>query len=251
MPNSVSVFGIGGIDEVRPGDDLVELLLVAAKAQGTPIQSGDVLVVTQKVVSKAEGRLVRLKDVVPSQFASAVAGLDDRDPRYVEVILREARRIIRMDHGVIITETHHGFRCANSGVDASNMPKDGEVALLPEDPDASALAIRSNIQRRNGHDVAVIVSDTFGRPWREGAVNVAIGIAGLEPILDYRGQEDDYGHVLQTTAIAVADELASAAELVTNKSTRIPAAIIRGYSFRSAAGGVQSLLRQPAQDLFR
>lgn len=251
MHNRVSVFGISGIGEVRPGDDLGELLVVAAQAQGTPIQTGDALVVAQKVVSKAEGRLVRLSDVVPSPFAIEVADLDNRDPRHVEVILRESRRIIRMDHGVIITETHHGFRCANSGVDASNVQDDGEVALLPEDPDASARALRSDILKRTGCDVAVIVSDTFGRPWREGAVNVAIGVAGLVPILDYRGQEDDYGHVLKTTTVAVADELASAGELVTNKSTRMPAAIIRGYPFRSADGGIQSLLRKPEQDLFR
>ena len=251
MPHAVTLMGISGLPEVRPGDDLAQLLVHAAQDQETPFQRDDVLVVTQKVVSKAEGRLVSLKEVRPSPFAQEVAQRWSQDARHIEVILREARRIVRMDQGVIITETRHGFRCANSGVDASNVPGEDVVALLPEDPDASAQALHKAIEQQTGCPVAVIVSDTFGRPWREGAANVAIGVAGLMPLVDYRGQKDPHGHELRTTVIAVADELAAAAELVTNKLTHIPAAIIRGYPFQPGAGSAQDMVRPLDRDLFR
>ena len=253
MPPQVTLIGIEGLPEVRPGDALDRLIIEAAGTQGTPLATGDVLIVTQKVVSKAEGRLVRLSDIEPSAQAIEAAKTADKDPRLVEVVLRESRRVVRMDRGVIITETHHGFRCANSGVDASNVGAGGDevVTLLPEDSDASARGIRQAVEAATGAKVAVIISDTFGRPWREGAANVAIGVAGLAPLLDYRGQADADGHELQTTVIAVADELAAAAELVTNKLTRVPVAIVRGYPFLPGDSGIGPLIRDAETDLFR
>lgn len=253
MPPVVTLIGIEGLPEVRPGDDLARLIVEAAGRQGTPLASDDLLVVTQKVVSKAEGRLVRLAEVEPSPRAVEAAKTADKDPRLVEVVFREARRIVRMERGVIITETHHGFRCANSGVDTSNVGPDADevVSLLPEDPDASARRIRQGVRDATGAQVAVLISDTFGRPWREGAANVAIGVAGLEPLLDYRGQRDLHGHELQTTVIAVADELAAAAELVTNKLTRVPVAIVRGYPFQPGDSGIGPLIRDASTDLFQ
>ena len=251
MPQHLTVFGLSGIPEVSPGADLSTLLVQAAEAQETPFQTGDVVVVSQKVVSKAEGRLVELREVVPSPLAQELARSGHHDPRHIEVVLREARRIVRADQGILITETRHGFRCANSGVDASNVPGEDIVALLPEDPDASAEGIRKGIQRRTRAKVAVIISDTFGRPWREGAINVAIGVAGLAPLKDYRGQRDIHGHTLHTTVIAVADELAAAAELVTEKLTRTPAAVIRGYPYEPSSGSVRELVRDASKDLFR
>jgi coenzyme F420-0:L-glutamate ligase/coenzyme F420-1:gamma-L-glutamate ligase len=186
---------------------------------------------------------VRLKDVEPSPLALQIARENRRDPRHIEVILRESKRIVRMDMGVIISETWHGFRCANAGVDASNLPEADTVSLLPEDPDASAERIRRGIKERLGIDVGVIISDTFGRPWREGAVNVAIGVAGIHPLKDYRGLSDPYGHPLRTTIIAIVDELAAAAELVTDKITGVPVALIRGYSYQPQGPGIKALLR--------
>lgn len=245
------IIGIAGIAEVRPGDNLALLITQAAQAQGTPLQNGDVVVVTQKIVSKAEGRLVDLAKVEPSPFAFQIAQQWGKDPRHVEVVLRESRRIVRMDHGVIICETHHGFICANAGVDASNIPGEGVVSLLPRDPDASARRIRQGILERIGVTVAVIISDTFGRPWREGTTNVAIGVAGLNPLVDYRGQKDPYGKELRVSIAAVADEMAGAADLVMNKTAKVPAAIVRGYPYEPLPGSAQALLRNPAQDMFR
>ncbi|MFQ5878758.1 MAG: coenzyme F420-0:L-glutamate ligase, partial [Dehalococcoidia bacterium] len=183
----VRVIGVAGLPEVAPGDDLASLIIDAAARQNTPIQDADVLVVTQKVVSKAEGRLVDLRTVEPSPFARHVAQAYDKDPRLVEVILRESRRIVRMDRGVLITETRHGFICANAGVDASNVAQDDTVALLPEDPDASAQAIRAKVREQAMAEVAVVISDSFGRPWREGVANVAVGVAGMLALKDYTG----------------------------------------------------------------
>jgi coenzyme F420-0:L-glutamate ligase/coenzyme F420-1:gamma-L-glutamate ligase len=254
MPATVTLIGIEGLPDIRPGDDLARLTVQAAQAQGTPLADGDVLVVTQKVVSKAEARLVKLTTVEPSALAREFAEAWDKDARVVELALREAKRVIRMDNGVLITETRHGFRCANSGVDASNVGPEGEetVALLPLDPDSSARAFRQDISNVAGADVAVIISDTFGRPWREGAENVAVGVAGMEALRDYKGEQDNYGRELQSTTIAVADELAAAAELVTNKLTRVPVAIVRGYPYQpGGAEGVKPLIREAAKDLFR
>ena len=223
----------------------------AAADGGSPIEAGDVVVVTQKIVSKAEGRVVLLSDVTPSAFAEQIAERYDKDPRLVEVVLRESSRVVRMDQGVIITETRHGFICANSGVDQSNVETHGEVALLPVDPDASASAIKATIAREAGADVAVIISDTFGRPWREGCTDVAIGVAGMDPLVDYRGVSDPAGHELRATVIAAADELASAAELVMGKLDRVPAAIVRGYAYEPGGAGASALVRPPEGDLFR
>ena len=238
--------------ELGPGDDLAGLMLDAAAAQGTPIEAGDILVVTQKVVSKVEGKVVSLEGVEPSPLAVTITEGHRRDPRHTELILRESKRIVRMDRGVIIAETRHGFYCANAGIDASNIPGSDTVCLLPDDSDASARRIRQAVRERLGVQVAVIVSDTFGRPWRNGAANVAIGVAGLEPLLSYVGQEDAHGNLLHTTEIAVADELAAAAELVTGKSLGVPVTILRGYEYEPAEdASIQRLLRTGDRDLFR
>ncbi len=247
----LQVIGLVGLPEVRPGDDLPSLMVDAARAQGTPIEDGDVLIVTQKVVSKAEGRLLDLKDVQPSDRAREVANATGRDPRLVEVILRESRRIVRQEGQVIITETHHGFVCANAGVDASNVGGGDLVALLPEDPDRSAESIRRALREKTGAAVAVIISDTFGRPWREGHTNVAVGAAGMSPVRDYVGQRDPFGLELRVSTMAVADELAGAAEPVMGKLSRIPVAIVRGLAFEPGAGSARELIRPPERDLFR
>src|SRR5262249_19257149 len=225
------VMGIAGIGEVRPGDDVAALVLAAARRQSTPLAAGDLAVISQKIVSKAEGRLLKLADVTPSTVAVAMAAGLGRDARLVEVILRESRRVVRMDRGVLVTETHHGWVCANAGVDQSNVDAD-VVALLPVDPDGSARAFRDGVRALTRADVHVIVADTFGRPWREGLVNIAIGVAGFAPILSYLGQQDPAGRPLQATILAVADELAAAAEPVMGKLDRIPAAIVRGLTLQ-------------------
>ncbi len=250
MPPRFETIGIEGLPEIRPGDPIAELILAAAARQGTPVIADDVLVIGQKIVSKAEGRLLRLADVTPSPIAAAMAAELGRDPRLVEVILRESRRVVRMDKGILIVETRHGWICANAGVDQSNVERE-VVALLPEDADRSARALRDRIRALAGADVGVIIADTFGRPWREGLTNVAIGVAGLAPLKSYLGAQDPAGHTLQATILAVADELAGAAELVMGKLDRIPAAIVRGLALPAAEEGSKPLLRDPARDLFR
>lgn len=252
----IRILPITGIGEIAPGADLGLLIFEALQAQQQTLQQGDVLVVTQKIISKAEGQLVALDTIEPSAFAHSAAETSRKDARYIEVALRESRRIVRMDHGVLLTETHHGFVCANSGIDESNVSGNaGEVMLLPVDSDRSAREVRARLQELSSEgsafEIAVIVSDTWGRPWRTGQVNMAIGVAGLEPLADYRGQYDPYGYELHASVIAVADELASAAELVMGKIDRVPVALIRGYDYTPAAGTVQTLLRDPATDMFR
>jgi coenzyme F420-0:L-glutamate ligase/coenzyme F420-1:gamma-L-glutamate ligase len=210
-----------------------------------------VVVVTQKVVSKAEGRLVRLADVEPSVFARRYAQQWGKDPRYVEIVLRESRRVVKMDRGVLVTETYHGFVCANAGVDESNVDGGEQVCLLPLDPDASAARLRVQLSRLAGVELAVVISDTFGRPWRNGLVNVAIGVAGLSPIQSYVGQTDPYGYVMQVSEIALADELASAAELVMGKIDQVPVALVRGVRYQAGPGSGRDLLRPAERDLFR
>ncbi len=252
MPPEIRVIGVEGMPEVVAGDDLAAQIMDAAQAQGTTIQAGDVLVVTQKIVSKAEGRVVPIDSVEASPLALAISEGHRRDPRHTELILRESKRIVRMDRGVIISETHHGFNCANAGIDASNIPGEDTVALLPVDPDASARRIVEAVRQRRGASVAVIISDTFGRPWRNGATNVAIGVAGLNPMLSYVGQEDAFGNLMHTTVIAVADELAATAELVTGKVLGVPVAIIKGYPYEPMENASnQALIREPDKDLFR
>ena len=252
MPPEVRVIGVEGMPEINSGEDVAAMLMDAAAAQGTPLEAGDVVVVTQKVVSKAEGRVISVEGVEPSALAIAITEGHRRDPRHTELILRESARIVRMDRGVIISETHHGFYCANAGIDASNIPGSDTVCLLPVDSDASARTIRDAVKRKLGIDVAVIVSDTFGRPWRNGASNVAIGVAGIDPMLSYVGQEDAHGNMMYTTEIAVADELAATAELVTGKVLGVPVSIIRGYPYLPTEdASIKRLLRTGDKDLFR
>jgi coenzyme F420-0:L-glutamate ligase / coenzyme F420-1:gamma-L-glutamate ligase len=244
------IFAVPGVPDVTPGVDLARLIAEAVTRAGRGIEPGDVFVVAQKIVSKAEGALVRLDEVVPSALAQQWAAANGKDAKVVEVILRQSRRIVRMDRGILITETHHGFVCANAGVDASNV-EPGFVTVLPRDPDASAERLRSALSQACACPVATIVSDTFGRAWREGVVNVALGVAGLRPLLDYRGGADSYGRPLQSTVVALADELASAAELVTRKTARLPVAIVRGATDWAGEGSGRMLLREPGRDLFR
>ena len=247
----VRVLGIPGIPIVTPGDDLVALIYNAATAAELTFEAGDILIVTQKIVSKAEGCLINLNDVTPTPFADAYALQWDKDPRSVEVVLQQSRRIAKMDRGVIIAETHHGFICANAGVDQSNMDADDVVAVLPPEPDKSAQAIRKGLMGRTGHELAVIISDTFGRPWRNGLVNVAIGLAGIDAMYDYTGLHDAQGYELKVTTLAIADELSAMAELVMNKLDNIPVAIIRGYDYPRGEGNLADLMRAPESDLFR
>jgi coenzyme F420-0:L-glutamate ligase/coenzyme F420-1:gamma-L-glutamate ligase len=247
----IEIIGLGGIPEVHPGDDLVSLALDACEREGVVPSDHDVFVFTQKIVSKSEGRIVSLAGVAPSTLASRFAEESGRDARLVEIVLREARRVVRMDRSVLITETKHGFVCANSGVDASNLEDEDTVCLLPEDPDGAAGKLRDALIERTGKRLAVILTDTFGRPWREGQVNVAIGVAGIAALDDHRGLADPRGRKLLVSAVAVADEMASAAELVMGKLERVPVAVVRGYPFEAGGGGIGPLLRSPEGDLFR
>ena len=251
---SISVIALAGMPEIRFGDDLAGLIGDALERTpgALPLGLHDVLVVTQKVVSKAEGAVVDLTGVDPRPEAVEFATRYDRDPRQIEVVLREARRVVRMENGVLITETNHGFVCANGGVDASNVgPGSGSlVTLLPRDPDASAALIRATIHERFGADVPVIVSDSFGRPWRWGIVDVAIGVSGLSPLDDLRGSPDADGRVMRSTVRAVADELASAAELALGKSAGRPVALVRGPAFTRGEGSIRAVVIPAANDLF-
>jgi coenzyme F420-0:L-glutamate ligase/coenzyme F420-1:gamma-L-glutamate ligase len=229
--------------EVEEGDDLAALVAAAAD-----LEDGDVVVLAQKVVSKAEGRVVRLDEVEPSERARELAGSED--PRRIEVILRESARVVRSRPPLVIAETRHGFVCASAGVDASNAPGEGVLVLLPEDPDASAERIRARLRELTGRDVAVLVTDSFGRPWRQGTTDVAIGAAGLQVLLDLRGVRDRAGYELHATTIAVADEIAGAAELVMGKVDGVPGAVVRGLS-AAGEGRARDLVMPPERDLFR
>ena len=248
--SEVRIIGLRGVPEIAPGDDLAALVAAAA-ANDLALADGDVVIVTHKAISKAEGRLVDLRTVEPSALAREFAAAWDRDARQVEVVLRESQRIVRMDRGLIIAETRHGLVCANAGVDQSNVRGDDIVCLLPEDPDGSAARLRAGLLARTGREMAVSVSDSFGRPWRQGIVNVAIGVAGMAPLIDYRGQPDNDGRIMHATVMAVADELASAAELVTGKLQRCPFVVIRGYAYDRREGRAQQIIMEPARDLFR
>lgn len=243
---SIQVYGVDGLPEITPGDDLAAVITAA-----TALNDGDVVIVTSKVVSKAEGAVIDLGDVRPSPFAAAWAEQWDKDPRVVEVVLAESRRVVRMSGPVLITETHHGFICANSGVDQSSSGGAERVVVLPKDPDGSARRLRDAFVSA-GVDVAVIVSDTFGRPWREGQTDIAIGIAGMAPITSYVGQHDPHGHEFRVQELCVADELTAAAELVKGNVSRVPVAVVRGFAWeRDETATAQALLRDPARDLFR
>jgi len=245
----VELVAIEGIPAVRPGDDLARLVAEAAAAQETALANG-VLVVCQKIVSKAEGRIVPLADVEPSDEARRIATEDGKDPRHIEVVLRESVRVVRRGFRTLITETRHGFVCANAGVDLSNAFAADSAVLLPDDPDASARALRAALEKRGHGPLAVVVSDTFGRPWREGLVDVALGCAGIAPIDDLRGSSDWVGRPLEVTATATADQLAAAAGLLMRKDAGIPAVWITGVAL-TGDGSVRQTLRDPATDLFR
>ena len=255
MATELRIVPITGIGEIPIGTDLGKIIHDALHVQQLEIEQGDVLVITQKIVSKAEGQLVNLDEVEPSEFACTAAQQSKKDAQHLEVVLRETKRIVRMDHGVLISETHHGFICANAGVDESNIGGKRQLALLPVDSNRSAREIRARLQQLSEQqpqpDVAVIISDTWGRPWRSGQVNNAIGVAGMESVVDYRGQIDPYGYELQASAIAVADELASAAELVMGKIDRVPVALIRGYAYIPSENDARTLIRDSASDMFR
>lgn len=246
----LEIVGISGMGEVQRGDDLGELLAESARGAGNPLLDRDVLVVTHKVVSKAEGRVVVLAEVTPSAEAQHLAEELGFEAHHTEVILAETARIIRKGPGVLVCETRHGFVCANAGVDRSNAGGEGLAILLPEDPDASAQRIRARVHEYGRVSVGVVISDTFGRPWREGGTNVAIGVAGVRAVLDYRGQVDPHGYALHGSLLAAADELAAAGELVMGKLDRVPAAVIRGYPL-GEGGSMHDLLRQAGRDLFR
>ena len=251
--NSIQIFGVTGIPEIQPGDRLGSTIVEAASAQGSPLQAGDIVVVTQKIVSKAEGRLVKLSTVEPSEFAVNFAMVAGRDPRLVELVLQESKSIVRMDpdRGVIISETHHGFVCANAGIDQSNIPGDDVACLLPVDSDDSARRIMLDIHRASGVETPVVISDTFGRAWRDGHVNFAVGVAGMDPMMDYRGMPDAQGREMHVTTIAVADELAAAAELVQFKAIGVPVSVVRGYPYRKHEGSSKDLVRERSRDMFR
>ncbi len=246
----VSIYPVTGLPEVEQGASLGSLIVEAIKRQGLILAVGDVVVVTQKVISKAEGRVRPLAEIRPSQRAREMADRIGYDPRHVEVILEESVRVVREAPRVLITETRQGFICANAGVDRSNTGGADLVVLLPEHPDESAVRLRQDLRDASGVEVGVVISDSFGRPWREGQVNVAIGSAGVMPLRDYRGDRDPDGYQLQGTEIGVVDELASAAELVMGKLDRVPVALIRGAS-AAGEGSVRELLRDSTTDLFR
>ncbi|MGA2768547.1 MAG: coenzyme F420-0:L-glutamate ligase [Candidatus Bathyarchaeia archaeon] len=250
--NTIQIIAVEGLPIIKKGDRLGELVCNATKKQGTPIQDGDILVVTHVVVSRAEGNIVNLDKVQPSEFAMKIAEEYQKDPALVEVVLRESKRIVRMGNGNLITETKHGFVCANAGVDRSNVQGERNAALLPKDPDRSAETIRQEIKKLTGRRVAVIVSDTHGRPLRMGEINVAIGVAGMKPIRDRRGEKDLFGRVLRIKQTAIVDELSSAAELAIGQANEgIPAAIIRGYNYPKAEGAkAAELVRPREKDLF-
>ncbi len=250
---TIAVIPIPGLPMIEPGMSLDALLGDAIDGARVGVKAQDVVVVCQKVISKAEGALVRLSDVEPSPLALQLAAqMQGKDARAVEVVLRQTKRIVRNDRGHLIVETAHGWVCANAGMDESNGVEDGVVTLLPVDADASAARIRASLMARFGVDLAVVVTDTFGRPWREGLVEVAIGCAGMEPLLDLRGREDLQGRTLHHTVVALADEIAAAAGLVMEKDSRVAAAIVRGVRYTPGTTGASTaLVRRPEFDLFR
>lgn len=248
----IQVIALEGIPVVKEGDEMGRLIVRASRERNLKLESGDILVIAQTIISRAEGSVVNLRDVTPSQFAKSIAATMNKDPRKIEVILNASKSIVRMSPKHLITETHHGFVCANSGVDLSNVPGDGVASLLPVDPDKSAEDIRREIRELLGIDIAVIISDTHGRPLRQGAIGVAIGTAGIAPLLDYRDRKDLFGYILETTIIAIADELASMAELLMGESDEgIPVVVIRGYSYKAGEGSALELIRPTEEDLFR
>jgi len=248
---AVQIYPVPGLPEITPGDDLAAMSLAAAESAGTPIVDGDIVVVTSKIVSKAEGRTVELDDVTPGAFAQEWSQRWEKDPRVVEVVLAESARVVRQLGPVLITETHHGFICANSGVDQSSSGAHGRLVLLPVDPDESARRIRAGFVAA-GVSAAVIISDTFGRPWREGQTDIAIGVAGMAPMRSYIGEVDPHGHEFRVQELCVVDEVAAAAELVKGNTSRIPVGVVRGVEHVvDESATMAPVLRDSSRDLFR
>ncbi len=247
----IQLIGLEGICEIKPGVCLAPHIIAAAERARVSISQNDILVVAQKVISKVEGRIVRLSKIEPSVFAKTLAAVYQGDARLIELVLRESRRIVRMSDGVIITETHHGLTCANAGIDRSNIEGEDHVSLLPVDPNASAAKLGAEIEKLTGSKLAIIITDTFGRPWREGLTNVAIGLAGMNPLADLRQRRDDHGKVLRATVLATADEVAAAAGLIMRKTERVPVVLVKGFSYEAGEHSAKELLRAPERDLFR
>ena len=244
---SIQIIPVKIKEDIQPSDDIVALILSSSKSS---IDDGDVIVISQKIISKKEGRVVNLNSIIPSELSVGISSAYEKDPRIVEAILSESKRIVRMEHGVIIVETNHNFICANAGIDESNVEK-GFATLLPVDPDKSAKKIRDAVLQITGKNTAVIISDTFGRPFRLGQTDHAIGIAGIESIKNYEGKPDTFGKIMRVTAIAIVDELCAAGELVMGKTEKSPAAIIKNYSFESKNDSISSIIRDEEEDLFR
>ena len=244
---SIQIIPVKIKEDVQPNDDIIEMILSSSKIS---INDGDILVLSQKIISKREGRIINLNSIIPSELSVGIASAYEKDPRLVEAVLSESKRIVRMEHGVLIVQTRHDFICANAGIDESNVEK-GFVTLLPIDPDKSAKKIRDAILQLTGKNVAVIISDTFGRPFRLGQTDHAIGIAGIESIKNYEGKTDTFGKIMRVTAIAIVDELCAAAELVMGKVEKSPAAIIKNYNFNMKNDNITSIIRDEKEDLFR
>lgn len=247
----IQIIGLRKLPLIREGDSVADHIVKAAREEQVEISKGDIIVIAQKIVSKAEGGIILLESIKPSTKAEEIAKVSGKDPRHIEAILQQSAKIIRWKEAHLIVETRHGFVCANAGVDRSNIEDPDSITILPVDADKSARGIRQRIRDLTGADVGVIISDTFGRAWRVGQVNVAIGVDGLQPIIDYRGQKDMFGFILNVTQMAVADELASAAELVMKKTDGVPVAIVRGFDFATGQGSARELIRPEEEDLFR
>jgi coenzyme F420-0:L-glutamate ligase/coenzyme F420-1:gamma-L-glutamate ligase len=250
--NKIEIIPILIRDDIKKGDNIVDLIIKSIKDKNGSLQENDIVVITHKIISKAEGRTTDLRNIVPSEESKKISSNTGKDPRLVELIISQSNEIVKIERDIIITETKHGFVCANAGIDTSNVGKlSDHVLLLPDDPDESARNIRKDINARTGVNVGIIISDTFGRPFRKGQVNIAIGVAGIDPIKSYIGKRDMYGNILRVTEIAVADEITSAAELVMGKSSHVPVSIVRGYDFSFNDSSISKVTRSKKDDLFR
>jgi coenzyme F420-0:L-glutamate ligase / coenzyme F420-1:gamma-L-glutamate ligase len=250
--NKIEIIPILIRDDIKKGDDIAHLIIKSIKDKNESLQENDVVIITHKIISKAEGRTTDLRNIVPSEVSKKISSNTGKDPRLVELIISESNEIVKIERDIIITETKHGFVCANAGIDTSNVGKlSDHVLLLPDDPDESARSIRNDLNAKTGVNVGIIISDTFGRPFRKGQVNIAIGVAGIDPIKSYIGKRDMYGKILRVTEIAIADEITSAAELVMGKSSRVPVSIVRGYDFSFNDSSISKVTRSKKDDLFR
>jgi coenzyme F420-0:L-glutamate ligase / coenzyme F420-1:gamma-L-glutamate ligase len=250
--NKIEIIPILIRDDIKKGDNIVDLIIKSIKDKNGSLQENDIVVITHKIISKAEGRTTDLRNIVPSEESKKISSNTGKDPRLVELIISQSNEIVKIERDIIITETKHGFVCANAGIDTSNVGKlSDHVLLLPDDPDESARNIRKDINARTGVNVGIIISDTFGRPFRKGQVNIAIGVAGIDPMKSYIGKRDMYGNILRVTEIAVADEITSAAELVMGKSSHVPVSIVRGYDFSFNDSSISKVTRSKKDDLFR